>query len=150
MFAAITRLVALNGSEGSEKIRKYIYDKCRVYRSLNFLVEEVVAEVCISGYIEQADRMRTWEALNFDLIFDLIIDALIQVTESHMHELIMEAVISVSSEYFERVKKLETLKLIAKDVKVLIRNLVCRRLRNKWGHYISEELRHPSVQTDHF
>jgi len=113
MFTAITRLVALNGSEGSKKIRKYKYDKCRVYRSLNFLVEEIVAEVCISGYIEQADRMRTWEALNFDLIFDLIIDALIQVTESHMHELIMESVISVSSEYFERVQKLEIMKLIA-------------------------------------
>jgi len=90
-----------------------------------FLGREIVAEVCISGYIEQADRMRTWEALNFDLIFDLIIDALIQVTESHMHELIMESVISVSSEYFERVQKLEIMKLIAKDVKVLIRNLVC-------------------------
>ena len=107
---------------------------------LNFLVEEVVAEVCISGSIEQADRMQTWEALNFDLIFDLIIDALFQVTDSLMDELIMEVVISVSSEYFERVQKLETMKLIAKDVKFLKRNVIRRRLRNKWGHYISEEL----------
>ncbi len=107
---------------------------------LNFLVEEVVAEVCISGSIEQADRMQTWEALNFDLIFDLIVDALIQVTDSLMDELIMEAVISVSSEYFERLQKIETMKLIAENVKVLKRNVIRRRVRNKWGHYISEEL----------
>jgi hypothetical protein len=84
--------------------------------------------------------MRKWETLNFDLISDLSIDALIQVTESHLHGLIMEAVISVSSEYFERVQILETMKLISDDVKVLIRNVMCRRRRNKWGHYISEEL----------
>ena len=84
--------------------------------------------------------MQTWEVLNFDLIFDLIIDALIQVTDSLIDELIMKVVIYVSSEYFERVQKLETMKLIANDVKVLIRNVICRLLRNKGGHYISEEL----------
>lgn len=77
---------------------------------LNYLVEEVVAEVCIG--LNRAS-MQTWEVLNFDLIFDLIIDALIQVTDSLIDELIMKVVIYVSSEYFERVQKLATKKLIA-------------------------------------
>ena len=57
--------------------------------------------------------MQTWEVLNFDLIFDLIIYALIQVTDSLIDELIMKVVIYVSSEYFERVQKLATMKVIA-------------------------------------
>jgi hypothetical protein len=105
--------------------------------ALDFLVEEVVTDICVSGSIEHADRIKTWMALNFDFIFDFILDALIKVTDLVVDDLIMATLISVSSEHFERVKIIEAIKLIAK---VLKQNVIRKRLLKKWGSYISNEL----------
>ena len=105
--------------------------------ALDLLVEEVVSDVCLLGSREHAHRIQKWMELNFDLIFDLIFDALIKVNDLVVDELVTESLISASIEHFERVTKLEAMKLIAQ---VVNRHWRRKRLLNKWRSFISEEL----------
>ena len=109
-------------------------------KALDLLVEEVVTDMCVSGSIEYADRIKKWMTLNFDIIFALILDALIKVSDLVVDELIMETLISVSSEHFENVQKFEAVKLITKFFKQNVIRKRRKRLLIKWGPWISDEL----------